>query len=62
MKNLIEELGLEGKGKGERTISLIQSSLFAELELIKDGDEEMVNLVRLGLMGYEVEGNRKRMN
>jgi hypothetical protein len=62
MKNLIEELGLEGKGKGEQEVALIQSSIFAELEIIKDGDEELVNLIRLGLMGYLVEGDRKRMN
>jgi hypothetical protein len=62
MKDLIEELGLEGREKGEQAVALIQSSLFIELERIREDVEPMVNLIRLSLIGYEPEGDRKRMN
>ena len=63
MVDLISELNLSGKDKGEQAISLIQKSLFIELEeKIKDEGEPMVNLIRLSLIGYEPESDRKRMN
>ena len=63
MADLISELNLRGKDKGEQAISLIQQSLFIELEeKISDEGEPMVNLIRLSLIGYEPEGDRRRMN
>lgn len=63
MADLISELNLTGKDKGEQAISLIQESLFIELEeKIKDEGEPMVNLIRLALIGYAPEGDRGRMD
>ena len=63
MVDLISELNLTGKDKGEQAISLIQQSLFIELEeKISDEGDPMVNLIRLSLIGYESEGDRGRMN
>ena len=63
MADLISELNLSGKDKGEQAISLIQQSLFIELEeKISDEGEPMVNLIRLSMIGYEPEGDRGRMD
>ena len=58
--DLIQEFNIHGKRKGERLLSLLQQSIIADvMELAVDEDVRM-NRLRLGLLGYEVEGDKGR--
>lgn len=59
--DLIQELNLHGERKGERLLSLIQQSIMKDIQEIPE-DEPILSVISLACLGYEIEGDKGRMN
>jgi hypothetical protein len=60
--DLIRELNLTGERKGERALSLLLSAVIKDIQDIQEDENPKTNAIRLGLLGYETEKDRGRMN